>query len=106
MAAALLRLLPFLLLTLTAPPTAAAAVLAPAAPKNVTLDSATLSFADLTLLGDSFLRNGFVGLTRVTDVPSSSAGTVLCTKVVAFLGHIAETADASRHPRTSRATEP
>ena len=96
MAAALLRLLPFLLLALTAPPaTAAAAVLTPAAAKNVTLDSATLSFADLTLLGDSFLRNGSVGLTRETGVPSSSAGTVLCTQPVAFRGPGATASNAT-----------
>ncbi|PAN24374.1 hypothetical protein PAHAL_4G211400 [Panicum hallii] len=88
MAAAALRLLPLLLLlTLTAPPAAAAASLeTAAAAKNVSIDSATLSFADLTLLGDSFLRNGSVGLTRETGVPSSSAGSVLCTQPVAFRG--------------------
>jgi serine/threonine protein kinase len=95
MAAALLRLLPLLLLTLTAPPAAAAPVLAPAAAKNATLDSATLSFADLTLLGDSFLRNGSVGLTRETGVPSSSAGTVLCTQPVAFRGPTATASNAT-----------
>ncbi|KAJ1259011.1 hypothetical protein BS78_10G120600 [Paspalum vaginatum] len=82
-------LLPLLLLTLAAPPAAAVAALATAAvagAKNVTIDSATLSFADLVLLGDSFLRNGSVGLTRETGVPSSSAGTVLCTQPVAFRG--------------------
>lgn len=83
MAAAHLRLLPLLLLTLTA------------AAKNVTLDSAILSFADLTLLGDSFLRNGSVWLTRDTDVPSSSAGTVLCTQPVAFRGPDATASNAT-----------
>uniref|UniRef100_A0A0D9WPB3 non-specific serine/threonine protein kinase n=1 Tax=Leersia perrieri TaxID=77586 RepID=A0A0D9WPB3_9ORYZ len=51
---------------------------------NVSFDSAALSFSDLTLLGDSFLRNGSVGLTRDTGVPSSSAGSVLCSRAVAF----------------------
>ncbi|CAN6214234.1 unnamed protein product [Urochloa humidicola] len=92
MAATLLRSLPLvlLLLSLTAPPTTTAAALstapAPAAAKNATIDSATLSLADLTLLGDSFLRNGSVGLTRDTGVPSSSAGSVLCTQPVALRG--------------------
>ncbi|KAL6607043.1 hypothetical protein ACP70R_042696 [Stipagrostis hirtigluma subsp. patula] len=81
-----LGLAPLLLALLTAtPPTAAAAAaLAVVGAKNVSIDSATLSFSDLTLLGDSFLRNGSVGLTRETGVPSSSAGTVLCTQPVAF----------------------
>ncbi|CAN6197969.1 unnamed protein product [Urochloa humidicola] len=92
MAATLLRSLPLvlLLLSLTAPPATTAAALstapAPAAAKNATIDSATLSLADLTLLGDSFLRNGSVGLTRDTGVPSSSAGSVLCTQPVALRG--------------------
>ncbi|KAG2605969.1 probable L-type lectin-domain containing receptor kinase S.7 [Panicum virgatum] len=102
MAAAALRSLPLLLLlTLTAPPAAAAAAAAlatassaAAAAKNVSIDSATLSFADLTLLGDSFLRNGSVGLTRETGVPSSSAGSVLCTQPVAFRGGPATNATA------------
>ncbi|XP_047067877.1 probable L-type lectin-domain containing receptor kinase S.7 [Lolium rigidum] len=68
----LIRLLPLLLLLLTAALT------------NLSIDSATLSFSDLTLLGDAFLRNGSVGLTRDTGVPSSSAGTVLCTRAVSF----------------------
>ncbi|OEL32051.1 putative L-type lectin-domain containing receptor kinase S.7 [Dichanthelium oligosanthes] len=106
MAGAVLRLLPVvLLLTLTAPPAAAAAALATASAaaeaKNVSIDSATLSFADLTLLGDSFLRNGSVGLTRDTGVPSSSAGSVLCTQPVAFRGPTNATAVASFAARFS-----
>ncbi|CAN6201782.1 unnamed protein product [Urochloa humidicola] len=97
-AAAVPRSLPLLLLllllSLTAPPAAAAAAALSTAPaassavaaKNVSIDSATLSLADLTLLGDSFLRNGSVGLTRDTGVPSSSAGSVLCTQPVALRG--------------------
>ncbi|CAN6170244.1 unnamed protein product [Urochloa humidicola] len=93
MAAAVPRSLPLLLLllSLTAPPAATASALstAPAstaAAKNASIDSATLSLADLTLLGDSFLRNGSVGLTRDTGVPSSSAGSVVCTQPVALRG--------------------
>ncbi|CAL5038067.1 unnamed protein product [Urochloa decumbens] len=105
MAAAVLRSLPLILLflSLTAPPAAAAAALstAPAPAKNATIDSATLSLADLTLLGDSFLRNGSVGLTRDTGVPSSSAGSVLCTQPVALRGPTNATAAASFAARFS-----
>ncbi|KAG2611763.1 hypothetical protein PVAP13_4KG139655 [Panicum virgatum] len=92
MATAALRLLPLLLLlTLPAPPAAAAAAAletassvaaaaaAAAAAKNVSIDSATLSLADLTLLGDSFLP------------ATAPAGSVLCTQPVAFRGGAATT---------------
>lgn len=79
------HLLLLLVLSLVAPAApASAAALSVSAARNVSIDSATLSLADLTLLGDSFLRNGSVGLTRETGVPSSSAGSVLCTQPVAF----------------------
>jgi hypothetical protein len=84
----LLRFVPLLLLLLMAAllsQPASSAASAPAGKNNVSIDSATLSFSDLTLLGDAFLRNGSVGLTRDTGVPSSSAGTVLCTRPVSFL---------------------
>ncbi|XP_062233305.1 probable L-type lectin-domain containing receptor kinase S.7 [Phragmites australis] len=80
MASYLLSVLRFFPVLLTLTVLHAAAVAA----KNISIDSATLSFSDLILLGDSFLRNGSVGLTRETGVPSSSAGTVLCTQPVAF----------------------
>jgi hypothetical protein len=70
-------------------------------PERVSIDSATLSLADLTLLGDSFLRNGSVGLTRETGVPSSSAGSVLCTRPVAFRTSDAATTTASFAARFS-----
>ncbi|KAI4975599.1 hypothetical protein ZWY2020_049206 [Hordeum vulgare] len=82
----LLRLVPLLLLLLAAslvPPASSSA----GKNSSVSIDSATLSFSDLTLLGDAFLRNGSVGLTRDTGVPSSSAGTVLCTRPVALRGN-------------------
>lgn len=81
-----LRFLPLLLTAAALPAAADAAAVSVAAVKNVSIDSATLSFSDLTLLGDSFLRNGSVGLTRETGVPSSSAGSVLCSRAVAFRG--------------------
>jgi serine/threonine protein kinase len=80
---------------------AALAVSSAAAAQNVSIDSATLSLADLTLLGDSFLRNGSVGLTRETGVPSSSAGSVLCTRPVAFRTSNATTTTASFAARFS-----
>ncbi|KAL4341606.1 hypothetical protein GQ457_08G007740 [Hibiscus cannabinus] len=39
---------------------------------------------NLTLLGDSHLKNGVVGLTRETDVPSSSSGTLVYNYPVRF----------------------
>ncbi|KAK2999577.1 hypothetical protein RJ639_024325 [Escallonia herrerae] len=39
---------------------------------------------NLTLLGDSFLRNGVIGLTRDLTVPSSSAGTVIYNDPIPF----------------------
>ncbi|XP_051203701.1 probable L-type lectin-domain containing receptor kinase S.7 [Lolium perenne] len=79
----LIRLLPLLLTAALAPQPASSSTSAPGK-TNLSIDSATLSFSDLTLLGDAFLRNGSVGLTRDTGVPSSSAGTVLCTRAVSF----------------------
>lgn len=81
-----LRFLPLLLTAAALPAAADAAGVTVAAVKNVSIDSATLSFSDLTLLGDSFLQNGSVGLTRETGVPTSSAGSVLCGRAVAFRG--------------------
>ncbi|XP_020090641.1 probable L-type lectin-domain containing receptor kinase S.7 [Ananas comosus] len=57
---------------------------APISAKNISFDSASFSFSNLTLLGDSYLRNGAIGLTRETDVPSSSSGTVVCNLPVQF----------------------
>ncbi|XP_027341173.1 probable L-type lectin-domain containing receptor kinase S.7 [Abrus precatorius] len=37
----------------------------------------SFTLRNITLLGDSFLRNGVVGLTRATPVPASSSGTLL-----------------------------
>ncbi|VAI85214.1 unnamed protein product [Triticum turgidum subsp. durum] len=90
----LLRFVPLLLLLLAASLVPPASSASPSAGKNntVSIDSATLSFSDLTLLGDAFLRNGSVGLTRDTGVPSSSAGTVLCSRPVALRGSANATA--------------
>ncbi|KAL4325067.1 hypothetical protein GQ457_11G012350 [Hibiscus cannabinus] len=39
---------------------------------------------NLTLLGDSHLKNGVIGLTRETDVPSSSSGTLIYNYPIRF----------------------
>ncbi|XP_068636375.1 probable L-type lectin-domain containing receptor kinase S.7 [Aristolochia californica] len=51
---------------------------------NIIFNFSSFSFRNLTLLGDSYLRNGAVGLTRELGVPSSSAGTVICNSPVRF----------------------
>ncbi|XP_028781773.1 probable L-type lectin-domain containing receptor kinase S.7 [Neltuma alba] len=46
--------------------------------QNLTFEfSSFTSLRNVTLVGDSFLRNGVVGLTRSSDVPTSSAGAVI-----------------------------
>lgn len=66
----------FLLLTLL--------LSAQALAKNTSFDFTSFSFLNLTLLGDSYLRNGSVGLTRETGVPSSSSGTAICNLPIQF----------------------
>eukprot|EP01018_Ginkgo_biloba_P026940 Gb_34220 [translate_table: standard] len=53
--------------------------------QETSFDFSTFSFGNLTLLGDSYLRNGAVGLTRDLRVPNSSAGRALYNKPVQFL---------------------
>ncbi|KAJ8486084.1 hypothetical protein OPV22_018569 [Ensete ventricosum] len=60
-------------------------LLPPASCVDVSFDFASFSFLNLTLLGDSYLKNGTIGLTRETDVPSSSAGAAICTLPIRFL---------------------
>ncbi|KAF5191960.1 L-type lectin-domain containing receptor kinase VIII.1 [Thalictrum thalictroides] len=53
--------------------------------EDFNLDFASFSsFRNFTLLGDSYLRNGVVGLTKELGVPSSSSGSVICTSPVPF----------------------
>ncbi|XP_071699024.1 probable L-type lectin-domain containing receptor kinase S.7 [Rutidosis leptorrhynchoides] len=52
--------------------------------QDITFHFSSLSLRNLTLLGDSYLRNGVVGLTRETGVPSSSSGTVIYNTPVPF----------------------
>ncbi|EXB36054.1 putative L-type lectin-domain containing receptor kinase S.7 [Morus notabilis] len=51
---------------------------------NVSFDFPSFSLRNFTLLGDSYLRNGVLGLTRELGVPSSSAGTVIYNNPVRF----------------------
>ena len=55
-----------------------------AAANNVSIDFPYFTLRNLTLLGDSYLRNGVVGLTRELGVPSSSAGTMIYNKPITF----------------------
>ncbi|RAL41044.1 hypothetical protein DM860_008742 [Cuscuta australis] len=48
-------------------------------------DFPSFSLRNLTLLGDSYLRNGVVGLTRELGVPASSSGSVIYNNPVRFL---------------------
>ncbi|CAI0437522.1 unnamed protein product [Linum tenue] len=74
----------FFLLFLTS--AAAAAAAAPGGFGNHTFefDFPSLSIRNLTLLGDSYLRNGAVGLTRDVTVPTSSSGTVVYNEPIPF----------------------
>ncbi|KAJ4829055.1 putative L-type lectin-domain containing receptor kinase S.7 [Turnera subulata] len=51
---------------------------------NVSFDFPSLTIRNLTLLGDSYLRSGVVGLTRDVTVPSSSAGSIIYNNPVQF----------------------
>ncbi|KAK9133984.1 hypothetical protein Scep_013512 [Stephania cephalantha] len=52
--------------------------------KNVRFDFRSFTFRNVTLLGDSYLRNDAVGLTRELGVPASSSGTVIYNSPVPF----------------------
>lgn len=53
--------------------------------QNVNLEFPFFTLRNHTLLGDSYLRNGVVGLTRELEVPSSSSGSVIYNYPIAFL---------------------
>lgn len=55
-----------------------------ASSQNVNLEFPLFSLRNLTLLGDSYLRDGVVGLTRELEVPSSSSGSVIYKEPIAF----------------------
>ncbi|KAF3776313.1 putative L-type lectin-domain containing receptor kinase S-7 [Nymphaea thermarum] len=45
--------------------------------ENASFDFPSFTIRNLTLLGDAYLRNGTIGLTREINVPASSSGSVL-----------------------------
>ncbi|KAK1584602.1 hypothetical protein Q3G72_034341 [Acer saccharum] len=51
---------------------------------NVSFNFPSFTLRNVTLLGDSYLRNGVIGLTRELGVPSSSSGTVVYNNPVPF----------------------
>ncbi|KAL4312459.1 hypothetical protein GQ457_01G007130 [Hibiscus cannabinus] len=52
--------------------------------ENTSFDFPSFSLRSLTLLGDSHLRNGVVGLTREIGVPSSSSGSLVYGNPIRF----------------------
>lgn len=52
--------------------------------QNVNLEFPVFTLRNLTLLGDAYLRNGVVGLTRELQVPSSSSGSVIYNDPIAL----------------------
>ncbi|XP_010252781.1 PREDICTED: probable L-type lectin-domain containing receptor kinase S.7 [Nelumbo nucifera] len=59
-------------------------IVAMASAENLKFDFRSFTLRNLTLLGDSYLRNGVLGLTREIGVPSSSSGSVICNSPVSF----------------------
>ncbi|XP_057975361.1 probable L-type lectin-domain containing receptor kinase S.7 [Malania oleifera] len=51
---------------------------------NVSFNFPSFTLRNLTLLGDSYLRDGVIGLTRELGVPASSAGTVIYNRPIPF----------------------
>ncbi|KAF6153794.1 hypothetical protein GIB67_001027 [Kingdonia uniflora] len=62
-----------------------AILIAPSLAENLSFDFPYFTLRNITLLGDSYLRNGVLGLTRELGVPSSSSGTVICNTPIEFL---------------------
>ncbi|GAB2230415.1 hypothetical protein Droror1_Dr00014680 [Drosera rotundifolia] len=52
--------------------------------KNVNFDFFSLNLRDLNLLGDAYIRDGVVSLTRDLAVPTSSSGTVIYNRPIEF----------------------
>ncbi|GLU23958.1 hypothetical protein SLE2022_399320 [Rubroshorea leprosula] len=71
-----------------------------ASAENVTFDFHSFTLRNLTLLGDSHLRNGVVSLTQELGVPSSSSGTVIYDYPILFFDQDSNTT-ASFHTRFS-----
>ncbi|XP_074587579.1 putative L-type lectin-domain containing receptor kinase S.7 [Curcuma longa] len=77
--------LPGLFLILVMAPPLLLCLPPPCSSASVSFDFASFSsFLNLTLLGDAFLRNGTIGLTKDTAVPSTSAGAAICTLPIPF----------------------
>ncbi|GMH05824.1 hypothetical protein Nepgr_007664 [Nepenthes gracilis] len=55
-----------------------------ASAKNVYLNFSTFSLRNFTLLGNSYLKNGVVGLTRDLPVPTTSSGTAIFNRPIEF----------------------
>ncbi|XP_052207444.1 probable L-type lectin-domain containing receptor kinase S.7 [Diospyros lotus] len=55
-----------------------------ASPENLSFDFPVFTLRNLTLLGDAYLRDGVVGLTRELPVPFSSSGTAIYNRPVPF----------------------
>lgn len=53
--------------------------------QNTTFTFSSFTLRNITLLGDSFLRHGVVGLTRSTTVPASSSGTLLYNNPISLI---------------------
>ncbi|KAJ6377567.1 hypothetical protein OIU76_026525 [Salix suchowensis] len=51
---------------------------------NVSFEFPSFNLRNLTLLGDSYLRRGVIGLTRDVTVPSSSSGTLIYDSPIPF----------------------
>ena len=52
--------------------------------QNCSFDLQSFTLRNFTLLGDSYLRNGVVGLTRDLQVPSSSSGSLIYNNPISF----------------------
>ncbi|GFZ07367.1 concanavalin A-like lectin protein kinase family protein [Actinidia rufa] len=55
-----------------------------ASSRNTSFDFPSLSLRNLSLLGDSYLRGGVIGLTRELSVPASSSGSVIYNEPIQF----------------------
>ncbi|KAI4306224.1 hypothetical protein L6164_029517 [Bauhinia variegata] len=52
--------------------------------ENTSFEFPSFNFRNISLLGDSYLRNGVIGLTRSVDVPTSSAGSIIYNNPITF----------------------
>ncbi|KAK4278289.1 hypothetical protein QN277_016154 [Acacia crassicarpa] len=63
--------------------------------QNLTFEfSSFTTLRNITLLGDSFLRNGVIGLTRSSDVPTSSSGAVIYNNPISLLDQQSNTSSS------------